>query len=372
MNTKTPTLFILSNMRETGGAEQSIATLIPHLMERARLRVFVENDHHYDELRRHEGPRLALTRMPKGNAPRAIWGALQTLRRFWREESPSAVLANGHKGAFLLAFAGLMRFPTKAPIGIFLRDFNYYLLWLVLRVIPSALYLAPSEAVFEDARYRRWGLAAPRRLLALPNAVRLGTATPDASPAPAPLYVAACARLTRWKGLHLLISAWAQIRAAFPEATLRIYGEEVEPDYAAELRALVQQLGLGDAVQFCGYQRDLSPVFAGAAVLAVPSLSERPGPETFSRIVIEAWAHAKPVVAFAAGGPRYLIEDGADGYLVEEGNIGQLAERISKLLGDPALCQRLGGHGYAKVREQFNPEKIAGLLLKQLLPEPRA
>ena len=365
-----PLLFIMSNMRETGGAEQSIATLIPHLMEHARLRVFVENDRHHDDLQRHAGPRLALTRMPKGNAPRALWGALQTLRRAWREEPPDAVLANGHKGSFLLAFAKLAGLPTAAPTGIFLRDFNYYLLWLVLRVLPGALYLAPSEAVFEDARYRRWGLVAPRRLLALPNAVRLGSAPPD-EPKNAPLFVAVCARLARWKGLHLLIRAWPQVRAAFSAVELRIYGEEVEPEYAAELKALVQELALGDAVHFCGYQRDLTPVFSAAAVLVVPSLSLRPGPETFSRIIIEAWAHAKPVVAFATGGPRYLIEDGADGYLVAEGDVEALAGRLRQLLADPALRQRLGEKGRAKVREKFDPEKLAAALLSRVLEAPR-
>ena len=368
MNAEPPTLFILSNMRETGGAEKSIATLIPHLMEHARLRVFVENDHHYEELRRHEGPRLTLTRMPKGNSLRALWGALQTLRRCWCEEPPAAVLANGHKGSFLLAFAGLAGFPTPAPVGIFLRDFNYYLLWLVLRVLPSALYLAPSEAVFEDPRYRRWGLAAPRRLLALPNAVRLG-ATPPAgeAAAPPPLFVAACARLARWKGLHLLIRAWPQVRAAQPAATLRIFGEEVEPDYAEELRAQVKELGLGEAVRFCGYQRDLAPVFAEAALLVVPSLSLRPGPETFSRIIIEAWAHAKPVIAFATGGPRFLIEDGVDGLLIPEGDVEALARAMIGLLGDAARRTEMGRRGAARARTEFDPATIAARLIRELL-----
>ena len=361
-------LFILSNMRETGGAEQSIATLIPHLMEHARLRVFVENDRHHDELRRHEGPRLTLTRMPKGNSPRAIWGALQTLRRCWREDAPDAVLANGHKGSFLLAFAGLAGFPTPAPVGIFLRDFNYYLLWLVLRVLPRALYLAPSAAVFEDARYRRWGLVAPRRLLALPNAVRLGAAArADETRAEPPLFVAACARLARWKGLHLLIRAWVQIGAAFPAAELRIFGDDVEPEYAAELRALVQELGLEKAVRFCGYQSDLAPVFSEAALLVVPSLSLRPGPETFSRIIIEAWAHAKPVVAFATGGPRFLIEDGVDGRLIPEGDVDALARALIELLGDPARRREMGRRGEARARTQFDPATIATRLAQELL-----
>ncbi len=361
-------LFILSNMREIGGAEKSITTLIPQLMEHARLRVFVENDRHHDDLARHAGPRLTLTRMPKGNGPRAIWGALQTLRRCWREDAPDAVLANGHKGSFLLAFAGLAGFPKPAPVGIFVRDFNYYLLWLVLRVLPRALYLAPSAAVFEDARYRRWGLAAPRRLLALSNAVTLG-ATPGANGTHAepPLFVAACARLARWKGLHHLIRAWVQIGAAFPAAELRIFGDDVEPEYAAELRALVAELGLEKAVLFCGYRSDLSPVFSEAALLVVPSLSLRPGPETFSRIIIEAWAHAKPVVAFATGGPRFLIEDGVDGRLIPEGDVDTLARAIIELLGDPARRAEMGRRGQVRARTEFDPATIAARLAQELL-----
>ena len=360
-------LFILSNMREIGGAEKSITTLIPHLMEHARLRVFVENDRHYDDLARHAGPRLTLTRMPKGNGPRAIWGALQTLRRCWREDAPDAVLANGHKGSFLLAFAGLAGFPKPAPVGIFVRDFNYYLLWLVLRVLPRALYLAPSAAVFEDARYRRWGLAAPRRLLALSNAVTLrAAARGEETHAEPPLFVAACARLARWKGLHFLIRAWVQIGAAFPAAELRIFGDDVEPDYAAELRALTQELGLEKTVRFCGYQSDLTPVFSEAALLVVPSLSLRPGPETFSRIIIEAWAHAKPVVAFAAGGPRFLIEDGVDGRLIPEGDVDALARVIIELLGDPARRREMGRRGEEKARTQFDPATIAARLAEEL------
>ena len=367
----TPTLFILSNMREIGGAEQSIATLIPHLMEYARLRVFVENDRHCEELSRHAGPRLTLTRMPKGNSPRALWGALQTLRRAWREEPPDAVLANGHKGAFLLACAGLAGFPTPALTAIYVRDFDYYLLWLVLRVLPSAIYLAPSEAVFEDLRYRRWGLASPRRLVALPNAVRLSAARPTGHPPP-PLFVAACARVARWKGLHFLIRAWVQIGAAFPAAELRIFGDDVEPEYAAELRALVQELGLGEAVRFCGYQRDLVPVFSEAALLVVPSLSLRPGPETFSRIIIEAWAYAKPVVAFATGGPRFLIEDGVDGLLIPEGDVDALARAIIELLGDPVRRAEMGKRGEARTRTQFDPATIAARLARELLGDGRA
>ena len=364
-----PTLFIISNNRALGGSEQSIATLVPCLMEHARLRIFVENDAHADDLRRHAGARLTVTMLPKGNSPRALLAALRVLREAWHAERPRAVLANGHKGALLLAMARMLGFPAPAQVAIFVRDFHYYLLWLILRVLPAALYLAPSEAVFEDARYRRWGLRAPRRLLALSNAVRLSEPAVPGS-AGGEGFVAACARITRWKGLHLLVRAWPQVRAACPEAQLRIVGEEVEPVYAQELRRLVSDLDLGASVKFLPFQHDLAPVFTQGALFVIPSLSERPGPETFSRIIIEAWAHAKPVVAFACGGPRYLIEDGVDGLLIKEGDTGALARGIVELLRDPLRRAAMGRRGAAKARALFDPATIAAQLAAQLLAEP--
>ena len=363
-----PTLFILSNNRHMGGSEKSIATLVPNLMEHARLRIFVENETHAEDLRRHEGGGLAVTMLPKGNSPRAMLAALRVLREAWHADRPRCVLANGHKGAVLLAMAKMLVEPAPAQLAVFVRDFDYYLLWPVLRALPEALFLAPSEAVFADARYRRWGLRAPRRLLALPNAVPLSTAAPPV-PSGEEGFVAACGRITRWKGLHLLVRAWPQVLADCPEAQLRIVGEEVEPAYAQELRHLVSALDLEASVKFLPFQSDLAPIFKQGALFVIPSLSERPGPETFSRIIIEAWAHAKPVVAFACGGPRYLIEDGVDGLLIKEADVEALARGIVALLRDPRRRIAMGQHGAAKARTLFDPATIAARLAQELLAE---
>jgi glycosyltransferase involved in cell wall biosynthesis len=180
-------------------------------------------------------------------------------------------------------------------------------------------------------------------------------------------FIGCCARLVPWKGVDLLLRAFARARENAPAIKLRVYGERVDAEYFAKLEKIVADLKLGDAVEFHSYTPDIQAVFAKGRFFVVPSLSMRPGPETFSRIIIEAWAHAKPVIAFENGGPRYLIDDGENGYLVAEGDVEALSDRIHKLLADPALCERLGASGHRKVRESFNPPLIAGALLEKLV-----
>jgi glycosyltransferase involved in cell wall biosynthesis len=100
--------------------------------------------------------------------------------------------------------------------------------------------------------------------------------------------------------------------------------------------------------------------------VVVSSISQRQGPESFGRTVIEAWAYRKPVVAFAAGGVNYLIENERDGLLVPEGDEEALAEALDRLWRDEALGRRLGEAGYAKVCRTYEAGRVASALLGAL------
>ena len=81
-----------------------------------------------------------------------------------------------------------------------------------------------------------------------------------------------------------------------------------------------------------------------ATVLVLPSLYEGLG-----RVVIEAFARGRGVVATRAGGILDLVEDGREGLLVEPGDVDGLASALVRVLSDRALAQRLG----AAARERF-------------------
>ena len=82
--------------------------------------------------------------------------------------------------------------------------------------------------------------------------------------------------------------------------------------------------------------------------------------DTFGIVYLEAWLYDKPVIGAAAGGVPEVIADGVTGYLVPFGAVAALADRIARLLADPALRARLGAAGHAAVlREHTWDAKIA-------------
>lgn len=88
--------------------------------------------------------------------------------------------------------------------------------------------------------------------------------------------------------------------------------------------------------------------YAGIDAFALPSRTD-----SFGLVLLEAWANAKPVLAYRAGGPADLVRDGIDGYLAACGDWKALGERLRQLRADPELRLRLSQAGHARVPTEF-------------------
>lgn len=359
-----PKVFVLSLNRHVGGAEKSIAALLPALQRQAEITVFVSSTGHRADLERLNCPGMEIVSVPLGTSPVTI---LKGLWRVWREardRAPEALLANGHRGLILLFLLRWLPLPGRPRFAVYVRDFAYKALRFTLWALRDFLFLAPTAAIYEHPEYQNWGLT-KRHHRVLSNTVPIPTNT---EPAPGePRFIGCCARLVPWKGIEYLIQSFGKIAAQHPDINVRIYGEPIDPVYCASLTKLTADLGLTQRIEFRDFAPDLGVVYRQGLFFVIPSLSILPGPESFSRIIIEAWAHSRPVVAFACGGPLHLIQDGEDGYLVEERNVDQLADRLNRLLSNDTLRERQGAAGAARVRAQFAPDAIAEQLLHLLL-----
>ena len=355
-------LFILSNMREYGGAERSITTILPHLAAALPVRIFAEQTRHVADLEQMAGPNLRVVRCPRGISLWSTGRAFALVLWHFLRERPAVLLANGHKGAAMLAALRRLAPWSRTRFAVYVRDFGYFTMPKLLQHLNGATYFAPSQAVFDHPQYRAWGLGRAHCEV-VANGVEPATREPHESDPP---YIGCCARITPWKGIDYLIRAFQRIAQEHPTVRLHIYGEEREADYIASLRRLAEELGVAGRVDFQSFVADPAEMYAGGSVFVVPSLNQHPGPETFCRVIIEAWAYRKPVVAFAVGGPKYLIADGVDGFLVEEKDTGQLADRVLELLRDPALRARMGAAGWRRTQTEFEPAAIARQLLGRI------
>jgi glycosyltransferase involved in cell wall biosynthesis len=169
-------------------------------------------------------------------------------------------------------------------------------------------------------------------------------------PAPCPegdvLYLG---RLSREKGVDLLLQAWSLVRAHGRKLQICGTGPEEEA-----LRHLARSQGLTNVV-FRGFMtgEDLEEVWRQTAFLVVPSIV----PETFGMVVLEAWARRRACLSFRLGSLGELIEDNKDGRLVSPGSIEALGSAIQEMVDHPSGVESMGHLGADKLNQNFS-EKI--------------
>jgi glycosyltransferase involved in cell wall biosynthesis len=160
--------------------------------------------------------------------------------------------------------------------------------------------------------------------------------------------VAFVGRLDPVKGALLMVEAMAIVLKAHPDATLALAGDG--PARAgAEARA--RALGIESALHFAGFmsQGQVADLLATSDMLALPSFAEG-----LPVVYMEALASRIPVVASRVAGVQELVEDGVTGYTVPPGDVTTLANRIIRLMDDPATARAMGEAGRKAVVDGFD------------------
>ena len=155
-------------------------------------------------------------------------------------------------------------------------------------------------------------------------------------------------KLWEGKGHTVLIEAFKLLKEKIKDAKLVIVGEGYLYD---ELFRRVGNNGLRDSVLFTGFQMDVSEIIATFDVAVLPSFFEGMG-----RVILEAMAMEKPIVASRVGGIPDLIDQGINGLLVRPGDARELADALERVLSDNGLAKKLGKEGRKKIKDQFSAD----------------
>lgn len=130
--------------------------------------------------------------------------------------------------------------------------------------------------------------------------------------------------------------------------------------YSDELRALVEELGLGHRVRFTGFleERALRLHYAAADVAVAPSLYE-----PFGLVAVEAMACGTPVVASDTGGLREIVA-GGHGLVFPPQDAVQLADRIAQVLTRPEETAATVARARDRIRELYDWDDVASRTLE--------
>lgn len=161
-------------------------------------------------------------------------------------------------------------------------------------------------------------------------------------------------RLTRWKGQSVLIDALALLDRTDIRCML-VGSDQGRNKYRQELLERIRARGLMEVVHLTDQCNDMPAAYKLSDVVVSASTD----PEAFGRVVVEAQAMGRPVIASAHGGAAETVVPGKTGWLVPAGDAEALADALSYALSLPeAQRSRMSEAAMAHVRTHFSREEM--------------
>ena len=151
------------------------------------------------------------------------------------------------------------------------------------------------------------------------------------------LIVGTVGRLVPVKGLKFLIEAAREIISRYPNTFFVFTGDGY---LRRDLEKRASDLGIKENVVFLGWRNDAAKIISVTDIFVLPSLNEGMG-----RVLAEAMALGKPIVASNVGGIPDLVIHGKNGFLVPSKNSRELAKYIQILLEDKEKREKMGREG---------------------------
>ena len=198
-----------------------------------------------------------------------------------------------------------------------------------INVVPNGVNLNLYNGVERDYNFRRQYAADNEKII---------------------LYVG---RLVYEKGVQNLIAAMPKILNGYHDSKLIIAGKGGMLD---ELRDEVRRLGIDNKVYFTGYLSldKITKMYKCADVAVFPSTYE-----PFGVVALEGMLSGTPVVVSDVGGLNEIVDHRVNGMKSYVGNANSIADSILELLYNPGLCAEIAKNAKAKVKSQYNWNKIA-------------
>lgn len=155
--------------------------------------------------------------------------------------------------------------------------------------------------------------------------------------------VGTVANMKEHKRLDRMLGVAAIVRRSYPDVRFVFVGSGPLEN---ELLRRASAMGLDGTVLFLGFREDAQRIAATFDVFALSSEHEG-----LSIALIEALALGRPAVVPDIGGLGEVLRNGREGFLVPPANEEALAGAIVDLLADPALRARMGEAGKARAHD---------------------
>jgi glycosyltransferase involved in cell wall biosynthesis len=157
------------------------------------------------------------------------------------------------------------------------------------------------------------------------------------------------------KGIEVLLEAVAELRARGRPVRVRAVGGFATAAYEREAKQFAERIGLGAAVEWTGFRRDVNGELAAMDILVLPSLIS----EGMPMAILEAMAAGVPVVGTRVDGITDVVRDGVDGLLATAGDPRDLARAIEQIVGGDVDVPAIRAAAHRRHAEEFSDCSMA-------------
>lgn len=299
------------------------------------------------------------------NPLRELAAIAEIVRIYWREQpdithhvaikpvlygSLAAMLVR--RPAIVNALAGMgFLFTSSSRHAAVLRAVVSRVFRILLNAGRNVLILQNPD---DQALLVSGGLVAPSRVrLIRGSGVDIQRFSPMPEPGGTPVVMLA-SRMLWDKGVGEFVDAAGLLRARGRAARLVLVGDGDADNPASIAQTQLKAWHDSGVVECWGRCDDMPAAFAQAHIVCLPSYREG-----LPKVLLEAAACARPLVATDAPGCREIVRHGENGFLVPLRDAAGLADAIEKLLSEPALRLKMGAKSRQMVEAEFSETQVA-------------
>ncbi len=256
-----------------------------------------------------------------------------------------------HRPAVVNALAGMgFIFTSSSRTAAVLRSAVSQIFRFLLNAGRSVLILQNPD---DEAMLESGGLIAPSRVrLIRGSGVDIDRFAPTPEPGGTPV-VMLPSRMLWVKGVGEFVAAAGTLRTRGVVARFVLVGDGDADNPASIPDAQLKAWYDSGLIECWGRCEDMPAAFAQANIVCLPSYREG-----LPKVLLEAAACARALVATDAPGCREIVRHGENGLLVPLRDAASLADAIERLLGDFALRLRMGKKGRHMVESEFSEKKV--------------
>ncbi|MFH1619848.1 MAG: glycosyltransferase [bacterium] len=287
------------------------------------------------------------------------------LIRLYKSERPDIVHHVALKPIFYGSIAARVAgvpVTVNAPVGMGYAFSSQRWKARLLRPLVTLIYrflLNPSNShvILENPDDRRMltdiRIVRPERTsLIRGSGVDLRMFPPAPEPQGKPVVILA-SRMLWDKGVAEFVQAAQRLRAQGVLARFVLVGDSDTGNPAAIPMIQLQVWQNSGVVEWWGHRDDMQGVFAQSHIICLPSYREG-----LPKVLLEAAACSRPIVATNVPGCREIVRDGVNGLLVPVRDAVGLAAALRRMIEDAKLRRVMGACGREIAEKEFSNEKV--------------